>query len=148
MQQIIIALLTLMWGLAPALAQTTSGGIEVKDVWARIASGQTSLFLTIVNHTATDDALLSATSPAADKLSLQKMSVKNLKAKRKDLEAVRVPAMSATRLHPGAEYIAVEGMHEPLRPGIALPVTLVFRRAGQIETTAIVNNQELGNRGR
>ena len=133
---------------APAAAQTKSGGIEVREAWARVANGQTSVYLTIVNHTGTDDALLSVTSPAADRLILQKMSVKNLAARRKGLASIGTPAMSATRLSPSAQYIAVEGLHEPLRPGQSIPVTLVFQHAGQIETVAPVGNQELGNRGR
>jgi copper(I)-binding protein len=144
----ILGIIVAAWAIvSPAMAETVNG-IEVTEVWARVFGDETSIYVTIVNHTQNDDALLSVTSPRADRMTLQRVSVKKMKANRRGLDSIRVPAMGKVRLRPGGQYIAIEQLREPLRPGESIPVTLIFRKAGQVETAAIVNNQSLGNRGR
>lgn len=144
----ILGIIVAAWAfMAPAKAETVNG-IEVTEVWARVFGDETSIFVTIVNHTQDDDALLSVTSPRADRLTLQRVSVKKMKANRRGLDSIKVPAMGRVQLRPGGQYVAVESIREPLRPGESIPVTFAFRKAGRIETVALVNNQSLGNRGR
>jgi len=131
-------------------AQQPQAGIQVVDAWARSSEGsrETSVYLTIVNRGDRDDTLLDATSLIADSIVIEQLRIRELKAERRALGTIKISASSRVKLEPTDRYLAVTGLRDPLRPGQSLPITLRFANAGQIEVSAEVSKQELGNRGR
>jgi periplasmic copper chaperone A len=49
-------------------------------------------------------------------------------------DGLQVPSYGVLTLAPGGEHLMFIGLREPLQEGMRLPVSLVFERAGTVET--------------
>lgn len=129
-------------------ARTTSQKIEIENTWARLSRdepGAASVYFDIVNHGEEADVLVSASSPLAEKTQLGKARWQGAEYKTHPIERIKArPGL--TTLGPGKMEIALSKLVKDVPLGHAIPVTLVFERAGRIEIEAVVGNQMLGNR--
>jgi copper(I)-binding protein len=59
--------------------------------------------------------------------------------------SLRVRARGVLRLGPSDHHFKLEGLTQPLRPDMKIPLELRFEKAGRVEMEASVSNQKLGN---
>jgi len=126
---------------AAALAQTEAqtGGIEIKDAWARATPGgaQTgAAYLTLLSPTG--DRLTGVTSPAAEKAELHQMTNDGGIMKMREVTAIDLPPGTPVSLKPSGLHVMLMGLKHPLEPGQSLPVTLQFEKSGTREVNAAI----------
>ncbi len=96
-------------------------------------------FLQIENRGKTDDALLSASSPAASRVEIHTMSMEGDVMKMRALDRLEIKAGKAVTMKPGSgAHLMLMGLKKPLVAGESIPMTLNFRNAGKVEVTAEV----------
>lgn len=118
--------------------------ILVVEAWARATPPGAAVgaaYVTLANRTGSDDCLVSAATPAAEKVMVHESIEEDGVAKMRPLEIVTVPASGTLEMHPGGTHMMLMGLSEPLKEGDILPLTLVFEKAGemtvQVEVTPI-----------
>jgi len=117
-------------------AAVTVGAIEISGAFSRatlpnapVAGG----YLTITNTGATDDRLVSATSPIAAATQIHQMTVENDVMKMRELgDGIVIPAGQTVTLQPGGLHIMFMKLGGPLVEGTTVPVTLTFETAGTV----------------
>jgi len=127
--------LAAMFVAAPALAQ-----VQIENAWARatppgakIAAG----YLTIRN-TGAADRLVSATSPAAEKVETH-VTVKDGDVSRmREVKGYAVPAKGTVELTPGGSHLMLVNIKAPLKEGEKVPLVLRFEKAGEVKTELAV----------
>ena len=125
----------------PALAQPSSA-IEIVQPWARATPGgaQTgAIYLTIKNSGDTSDQLLREVSPVAQKAQVHQTSLSNGVMKMRELaQGIQAPAKTSVVFKPGSYHIMLIGLKKPLKAGQSIPLTLTFKKAGDVVVTVPV----------
>lgn len=116
-----------------------SGDLVITGMWSRATPGGAKVaggYFTVSNNGAAADRLVSATSPASNKVEVHEMSMANGVMTMRPLEQGLViePGKSVT-LAPGGFHMMLTDLKEPLKEGGLLPITLVFEKAGNVEVT-------------
>lgn len=128
--------------IAPLLGACGENGtseISVADAWARASATRTgAAYLTIANGGKADDRLLEARSPVAEKVEIHDMTMEDMVMKMRRLDDLPVEAGSSVALAPGGKHIMLIGLSGPLTEGMAVPLTLVFEKAGEVAVEAPV----------
>ncbi len=123
---------------APAFAHDyEAGDLKIEHPWsratpptARVGAG----YLGIVNLGATPDRLIGASSSAAGRIEIHEMRMDgNVMRMRVLPSGLPLPAGKAVALRPGGIHLMLIDLRGPLKQGSAVPVTLIFERAGQID---------------
>lgn len=131
--RIAIAVATLL-GSLPAHAHD----IVVSQAWSRatpkgakVAGG----YLTIENHGAEADRLVSASSVAAAKVEIHQMSIDDGIMTMRPLDnGLAIPPDTTVTLAPGENHVMFVDIAAPFEEGQRVPVELKFERAGMIQT--------------
>ena len=126
------ALLLLTLIASPAMAQVTvvDGWSRATAPGARIAAG----YMTIRNAGKTPDKLVSASSPAAEKVETH-VTVKDGDIFRmREVKGYDIPAGGSFELKPGGAHLMLVNVKAPLKEGEKVPLTLRFEHAGQVKT--------------
>jgi len=118
------------------------GEIAVMQAWARPTTSQAragGAFVTLHNHGSTDDALVSATSPVAERVELHTHIMEGGVARMREVEGgIAVPAGEMLTLQPGGLHIMLIGLTEQLTPGKRFSLGLSFAKAGSVEVPVTV----------
>lgn len=142
-------LLPVLLLLAPILAscgENATSDIAVNDVWARASVTDTgAAYARIENRGGADDTLIEALSPVAERVEIHDMTMDGMVMRMRKLDRLALPAGETVRLAPGGLHIMLIRLHGPLAEGDAVPLTLVFETAGEIEVLAAV--QKAGHGG-
>jgi copper(I)-binding protein len=120
-----------------AMAQT--GGVEIKDAWARATPGAAengAAYLTLLSPAG--DRLTGVTSPIAEKAELHRMTNDGGIMRMRDVGAIDLPPGTPVTLKPGGLHIMMMGLKHPLQPGQSIPLTLQFDKAGAREVSVAV----------
>jgi copper(I)-binding protein len=120
---------------ASALATTTeAGALRLENPWTRAANagGQGGGFLVIRNTGAAADRLLSAASPAAQRMELHTHVRDGEVMRMRPVNDIPVPGNGSVTLQPGGLHLMLIGLTQPLAVGQSVPVTLRFERAGEV----------------
>lgn len=143
-------LLPVLLLLAPILAscgENATSDIAVNDVWARASVTNTgAAYATIENRGGADDTLIEALSPVAERVEIHDMTMEGMVMKMRKLDALPVEAGETVTLAPGGKHIMLIGLHGPIEEGASVPLTLVFEKAGKVETEATVRAAGQGGR--
>lgn len=128
---------------APALAQPVkSGDLVVEEASASASIGRSTTsaaYLTIRNDGGETDRLLEASSPAADRVGLHVSLMEGGTMRMRPVDRLDIPPGETVAMTPGAGlHLMMEGLHEPLREGASVPLTLTFERAGAVQVAAEV----------
>ncbi len=130
--------LALLFSAGTTLAQS----IRVDQGFARATMGKQmhgAAYVQIENQGKTDDALVSASSPAAAKVELHTMSMEGDVMKMRALDQLEIKAGQKIEMKPGAgHHLMLMGLKNPLKAGDSFPLTLNFRKAGKVETQITV----------
>lgn len=103
--------------------------IEVQDAWSRptvkgIANGVT--YFDIKNAGDTDDSLVSASSPVADRAEIHTSEDEDGVTKMRKLDSLDLPAGETKTLSPRGYHIMLMKLKEPLEADSTFPLTLSF----------------------
>ena len=138
--------ITTRWGLiglAIALATTTvacneNTGIEIADAWGRPSPSVATagaFFMMITNNADTDDALISASSPACGTVELHESFMNDEGAMAMQPVAggqIVIPAGSSVELKQGGLHVMCINKLEDFAEGSELELTLQFENAGDL----------------
>jgi len=122
---------------ASAAAAPAATTLQIQDAWAPPTPGGVDVsagYATIVNGTATEDQLISARSPRAQRVELHEMSMDGNVMRMGRVDALSVPAHGQIALAPHGRHLMFFGVTQPFTPGERIPVTLTFAHAGDVNT--------------
>ena len=118
--------------LAAALAGCAGGEGElvIDDAWVRpspLAQGNGAAYMAIRNNTQADDALIGAASGAADAVEIhESMEMDGDMMSMQPVERIDLPAGGVATLEPGGYHVMLIGLHDQLREGDSITLTLSF----------------------
>jgi len=140
MKRIAAAAVALLLAAGYATAEDkTVGNLTLSDPWARAAKTQMSAaYVVIQNKGTTQDRLIGASSPAADRVELHTTEMQGDIARMKKLDAVELPPAQKAEFKPGGMHIMLIGVKQPLEEGQSIKITLQFEKAGNVELTVAV----------
>lgn len=143
MKKTILILLALIMA-APAMAQSYSqGDITVEGTFIQEGPPRAVTlggFATIRNTGTQPDRLVGMESAAVDSIDLFEATVSDGIARMVPLpDGVEVPAGATVELGAIGNHPMFSGPKRPLRAGDTVPVTLVFARAGRINTEFLID---------
>ncbi|MBL4740065.1 MAG: copper chaperone PCu(A)C [Sneathiella sp.] len=140
---VVASFLSMSFG-AVAHADEKHGSIELMDAWARARTAMAKVggaYVTVHNLGSEEDRLIGAKSTIAHKTEIHTTKMTNGVMKMVPVrDGIVIKAGSMLMLKPGSYHIMFMGLKEPILKGKTFPVTLVFEKAGEIETTVIVND--------
>lgn len=102
-------------------------------------------YLTLMNHGAEPDRLLSISTDAADKSQLHETIEENGIAKMRAVESLDLPAGATVELKPGGLHVMMTGLRAPLAEGGSLMLRLTFEKAGEVEVEVPVGAVAAGH---
>lgn len=127
-----------------------AGDIHIDHPYARTSvPGQTSggAYLTLKNKGKQADALISAQSPAAQSVEIHTMSMTADHVMRmREVSSIELKPQEKIVMQPSDGYhIMLLGLKKPLKAGDKLPLTLTFKKAGKVETSIFVEENNVKN---
>jgi len=142
MKSFLVALAVCLAAAASARAQTAPGPtIEIAHPFARAtaATAKTgAAYFTIVNTGTSDDRLIAASSPVAEKSEPHSTIDDNGVTRMRPLAGIEVKAGERVELKPGGMHLMLTGLKAPLRIGQSFPLTLNFEKAGTVSVMVAV----------
>ena len=136
--------LLLLPALLPAAA-SAQPTVSVETPWTRAAGqGATGAGYMVLRAPA-GDRLVGATSPVAGRVELHTHIRDGEVMRMREVPAIELPPGQAVTLAPGGLHLMLIGLTRPLAVGEAVPVTLRFERAGEVQVSLAV--QPAGARG-
>lgn len=135
---------------APPAAAQPAGELRVENAWAAPTPGGVDVsagYVTIVNGTAAEDRLLSATSPRAARVELHEMIMDEAVMRMRAVDVLVIPAGGRIELTPTGRHLMFFGVTQPFATGETIPVRLTFERAGEIDVSLPVRQQAAGHSG-
>ncbi|WP_424812341.1 copper chaperone PCu(A)C [Roseococcus sp. YIM B11640] len=133
--------------LVQAPGAAAQGPIRVETPWTRAAGQgmQGAGFMTLRNTGTEPDRLVSATTPAAQRVELHTSLREGDVMRMRPVEDIPVPPGGSVSLAPGGLHMMLMGLTQRLEAGQSVPVTLRFARAGEV--TVQLQVQAAGARG-
>lgn len=137
-----LALGTVVLGACTAGAGSTPGPMRADGAWARPSMGMDragAVYLTVINETGRDDALVGVSSDAATTAELHE-TTKDAGGAMAMHPVHRIPIGSGGRaeLGPGGLHVMLVGLAKPLVAGDTVVVTLRFEHAPELVVEATV----------
>ncbi|HIP53735.1 MAG TPA: copper chaperone PCu(A)C [Chromatiales bacterium] len=126
---------------ATVTAGTAADDVVVSDTYARaVPPGQpnSASFLTLTNNGEKAHALVAAKSPVSKVVELHTHTMEGGMMRMRRVEKIDLPAGQATKLQPGGLHIMLIGLHQQLKEGDKVPLTLVFEDGSETDVTAPV----------
>lgn len=118
------------------------GDLAITQPWARAtppAAATGAGYLTITNNGATDDRLLSITSPIAEISEVHEMTMTDDRMVMRPLEdGLTIPAGETVVLRPGGFHLMFVQLVDGFVEGTEVTVTLTFETAGAVEINLLV----------
>ena len=127
--------------LAALVALPAAAQVAVTDAWIRgTVPGQkaTGAFMQLTSLS--DMALVAAASPVAKVVEIHEMKHEGGMMKMSAVDRVALPANKTVELKPGGYHIMMMDLKQPLAAGQTFPVTLVFKKAGNVTAMVKVQN--------
>jgi copper(I)-binding protein len=122
----------------------SAADLTIEQVWSRATApgaATGAVFAELSNVGTTPDQLIGAevASTIVDKVEVH-LSSKGADGvmRMAPVAAVEIPAGGGVALKPGSYHIMLIGLKQPLIEGQKLPVTLIFAKAGKVETKSII----------
>lgn len=134
-----VALIGLPFMSQPALAHK---GVHIVDAYARTMGESGAIFLTIENHQAEEDRLVSASTDAAEMTGLHThiAGADGVMKMREVSDGFSIAAQGEHKLQRGGDHIMLMGVTRALKDGDMVHLTLTFERAGVVELDVPVDN--------
>ena len=121
----------------PAAKQETPAPVlHVENAWASPTPGGVDVsagYLTLVNDTAAEDALVSASSPRAERVEVHEMTMEGGVMQMREAARLAIPAAQSVQLAPNGRHLMFYGVAQPFAVGETIPVRLTFEHAGDVD---------------
>ncbi|MGV2834673.1 copper chaperone PCu(A)C [Pseudomonas shirazensis] len=120
-----LAALALMGMALPALAETS-----VSDAWVRATVPQqhaTGAFMVLT--ATTDSKLVGVASPVAKDVQVHEMTMNGDVMGMRQVKSIELPAGKAVSLDPNGYHVMLMGLHEQVKEGTQVPLTLTIEDA-------------------
>lgn len=117
--------------------------ISVTNAWTRptaIAGLNAAGYLTLANHGAREERLISASSPFAASVTLHKSARVGQVMTMRAVAFIGVPAHASATLSPGGYHLMLEHVRRPLRVGDRVPLILRFAGGSSVPATLAVRS--------
>ncbi|MGJ8618268.1 MAG: copper chaperone PCu(A)C [Sulfitobacter sp.] len=129
-----------------------AGEIMIKDPYVRSSTptSQTgAAFMTVMNHTDSDDRLIAATSDVAGRVELHThIEDANGVMKMTEIEGgIPIAAGEMHMLKRGGDHVMFMGLTGPLEQGSEIAVTLTFEKAGDVQVQIPVDHERKPDHG-
>lgn len=132
-----LAALVLMGLALPAMAQTT-----VSDAWVRASvPHQQSTGAFMVLTASSDSKLVGVASPVAKTVQVHEMTMNGDVMGMREVKAVELPAGKAVTLDPNGLHVMLMGLHNQVKEGDKVPLTLTIEDAKGAKETLEVQAQ-------
>lgn len=133
----------LLLGSATALAHDYHAGeLDIAHPWSRALPPVATMgvaYFKVTNKGDTEDVLLSADSPVAEKVEIHTHVKDGDMMKMRKLEELVIPAHGEQTLAPGGHHLMLMGLRQVPAEGDRFPLTLHFKQAGSIEVEVAVD---------
>jgi copper(I)-binding protein len=133
---ITFAILAVVLGIGISHAQSLNS-IVIDKPFSRATPGGSQVgigYMSITNKGAAADRLVSASSPAAEKVQIHEMTMQNGVMKMRELpNGLPIEAGKTVSLAPGGNHLMLMGLKAPLKQGDKIPLTLNFEKTGKID---------------
>nr|WP_135606949.1 copper chaperone PCu(A)C [Solemya velesiana gill symbiont] len=131
---------------ATLMAGTAADSVTVSDPYARaVPPGQpnSASFMTIVNNSEKDHALVNAESPVSKVVELHTHRMEEGMMKMRRVEKIDLPAGQTVALKPGGLHVMFIGLKQDLKPGENVDVTLIFEDGSKTQIQAPVKKLQM-----
>ena len=132
-------------------AEIAAGDLRIIEPWARaMLPGQPTggAYMTIRNQGQEPDRLVAVTSPAAGKVEVHTMEMKDEVMVMRPIEdGLEVPAGKSVSLEPGGLHLMFLDVKTPFAEGAEVPITLEFEKAGKVDINLPVLPARTGRGG-
>jgi periplasmic copper chaperone A len=112
--------------------------LHIENAWAAPTPGGVDVsagYLSLVNDTETEDALLSASSPRAERVEVHEMTMEGGVMQMRAVARLEIPAGETVELAPNGRHLMFYGVTQPFAEGETIPVRLTFEHAGDIDVS-------------
>ena len=118
--------------------------VMVMGAFARASAVPTAkagaVYMSLTNHGAAVDRLLSVTTDAAEMAEVHESVIKDGVATMGSVAQLEIPAGGTVELKPGGFHIMLSGLNAPLKKGGMVMLELNFEHAGKVEVMANVGD--------
>jgi copper(I)-binding protein len=123
-------------------AKIATGGLQVRNAWARPASagGNGAVYFVIENGTEQAEVLLSAGADIATAVELHRSQMEGDHMSMHPQEEIALPAGEAVEFSPGGLHVMLIGLTRDLKAGDTFDLVLTFEVAGEQMVTVTVRD--------
>lgn len=135
--------LFLSFGLTHVEPIAKRADIGVIHPWARGAARageQYPVYASFTNGGRVLDRLIAIETPLAQEAVMKELDASNGIIRPREIEELSIPGNSKVSFRPGVQQITLVGLKQAVEPGVSIPVTFVFERAGRVRTQVQVEN--------
>ena len=122
--------------IAMSMDVVTKGKLTISSAWSRSTvdlKRPGSAYLSIKNFGLKKDSLIAVQTPIAKKAELHNHNIENGIMKMRRVPVIDLPPNSTITLKPGGFHIMLFKPNKKLEVGQTFPLTLTFKRTGNIE---------------
>jgi len=144
---LVSASLVLVAGFGPRAVRGAGDDLRVLEASAlATVPGATTgaVYVTVHNVGARDDVLLGAATPAADRVEMHSMAIRDGLMQMRTLPSISLPVGGSVDMGSGGTHLMLLGLRHPLLAGQHFPLTLRFAHAGAVRADVLV--MALGHR--
>ncbi len=105
---------------------------------------------TIVNNGGVTDQLIGGRTAVSKSVEVHRMEMSNNVMKMREIPAIDLPGKSKVDLGRGNKegyHLMLMNLKAPLKDGDKIPMTLVFKHAGEVEVTVVVEKPSMHGHG-
>lgn len=126
--------------LATQVTQAAQVDVTVQEPWVRATVAQQKVTGAFMRLTATTDMqLVAIASPLADRVELHEMKMDGEVMTMRAVPSLALPAGKPVALAPGGYHLMLFGLHQQLKAGDKVPLTLTVEDAQKQRTTIAVD---------
>ena len=118
-----------------------AGELHIAHPWARALPPNAPVgaaYFVVHNSGKTEDRLLGAQTPRAEKAELHTHVQIGDVMKMQKIDSLGIPAGGEAKLVPGGSHLMLFGLKQPLVAGERFPLTLEFEKAGKVEVEVAI----------
>jgi copper(I)-binding protein len=125
-----------LFGGTSVMSQT--GTPSVSNAWVRLpaATGRPGAGYMVVQGGAQADALVSASSPSAERVEMHSMSTDGGVMRMRAEPSIAIPAGQSVAFQPGGNHLMLFGLDPRLKPGERVQLTLRFQSGATVNVQA------------
>lgn len=145
MRRLLLTLTIIALTAGPAVAEdaddhvSQTGDIRVIHAWARATdTDQGAIFMDIESLGGAGDRLTGAESEAAERIEIHGALLQDGVMTSQPLDTVEIPGGGEFVLEPGAVFLKLSGLKQPLVQGEEFEVELAFAQAGTLDVHVLV----------